>query len=326
MGFVRGITGADDARRGARAQEGMARDSMDMQQRMFDQSMTRSQPFVDAGRAGLGGLMSYVQQPVDSITGLPDVEQGLGGLNIGNIQNDSLFQFLRDQAMNSIQGSAAARGKLGSGSTLQEIGNTVQNLALSRAGDIQGMRLAELQARQGVRDQLFGERFNQANQRFDNQYKLASLGSNAAAGMGNQALGTSQLMNSTFGDIGNASAARHNINAQSRAGLTNMLMGGGQGAMLGGFGQLAGMGAAGGAGGALGAGIGALAGLLSDERAKTDIKKVGELESGVNIYTYRYKDGETYHMGVMAQEVREKYPEAVAEGADGLLRVNYGAL
>lgn len=63
--------------------------------------------------------------------------------------------------------------------------------------------------------------------------------------------------------------------------------------------------------------------LLSDERAKTDIKKVGETDEGVPIHTYRYKGSPTTQMGVLAQELRKFKPDAVAQRPDGLLAVDY---
>lgn len=77
--------------------------------------------------------------------------------------------------------------------------------------------------------------------------------------------------------------------------------------------------------GALGSAIGGLGGLfaLSDERAKTDKDKIGETDDGMGIYSYRYKGSPKKQIGLMAQEVRRKRPEAVRKGADGLLRVNY---
>jgi hypothetical protein len=58
---------------------------------------------------------------------------------------------------------------------------------------------------------------------------------------------------------------------------------------------------------------------LSDERMKTDIKKVGKDEdTGLNLYSYRYKgDPKTYPkvVGPMAQEVEKKFPEMVKEVA-----------
>lgn len=62
---------------------------------------------------------------------------------------------------------------------------------------------------------------------------------------------------------------------------------------------------------------------LSDERAKTDKERIGETEDGMGIYSYRYKGSPKKQIGLMAQEVQKKKPQAVRRGADGLLRVNY---
>lgn len=67
---------------------------------------------------------------------------------------------------------------------------------------------------------------------------------------------------------------------------------------------------------------------LSDRRAKRDIEKVGSLK-GHGLYEYFYKgehDDGKKHIGVMAQDVEKKRPDAVRKGSDGLRRVNYGAL
>lgn len=76
---------------------------------------------------------------------------------------------------------------------------------------------------------------------------------------------------------------------------------------------------------AMGSMIGGLGGLfaLSDERAKTDKDKIGETDDGMGIYSYRYKGSPKKQIGLMAQEVQKKKPQAVRKGADGLLRVNY---
>lgn len=65
------------------------------------------------------------------------------------------------------------------------------------------------------------------------------------------------------------------------------------------------------------------AAIMSDERTKTDIEKVGKTDDGQNIYKYRYKHGGPIQMGLMAQEVEKKKPEAVEE-IGGIKHVNYG--
>jgi hypothetical protein len=47
---------------------------------------------------------------------------------------------------------------------------------------------------------------------------------------------------------------------------------------------------------------------------------------GLQIYRYRYIGDDTSYVGVMAQEVAERVPDAVARGEDGYLTVDYGRL
>ncbi len=71
---------------------------------------------------------------------------------------------------------------------------------------------------------------------------------------------------------------------------------------------------------------------MSDRRAKEDIVKVGQHPLGLGIYLFRYKApysrlyGTGRHIGVMADEVAEKYPDAVSRHEDGYLMVDYGRL
>ena len=74
-----------------------------------------------------------------------------------------------------------------------------------------------------------------------------------------------------------------------------------------------------------GAKAAATAGMMSDRRLKTDIKKVGKTDSGLPVYTYKYKGDNVVHMGVMAQDVEKVTPEAVEE-IGGFKAVNYGLI
>lgn len=70
--------------------------------------------------------------------------------------------------------------------------------------------------------------------------------------------------------------------------------------------------------GVLGAGLQG-ASLFSDERLKTDIKRVGQTDQGTPIYTYRYLGEGPYHMGVMADDV----PHAQGPVIQGFKTVKY---
>jgi len=64
--------------------------------------------------------------------------------------------------------------------------------------------------------------------------------------------------------------------------------------------------------------------LVSDRRLKTDIVALGDTESGIKLYSWKYRsDLVTTWVGVMAQELLESYPEALARGEDGFWRVRY---
>jgi hypothetical protein len=77
--------------------------------------------------------------------------------------------------------------------------------------------------------------------------------------------------------------------------------------------------------GVAGKGLGALSSLMafSDERLKTDVAKVGKLNDGQNVYSYRYKGDPVPRLGLMAQEVLEHEPEAVGKHSSGFLMVDY---
>lgn len=69
-------------------------------------------------------------------------------------------------------------------------------------------------------------------------------------------------------------------------------------------------------------GLGANALMFSDKRLKEDIKKVGKLDNGLDVHAYRYKAGGPVHIGLMAQEVEKKNPDAV-QTLNGFKAVDY---
>ena len=75
----------------------------------------------------------------------------------------------------------------------------------------------------------------------------------------------------------------------------------------------------------LGLGLQSAPFIFSDRRLKENIKRVGQTDGGLPIYTYNYIGNPMVCMGVMADEVEAVKPEAVGE-IDGYKAVNYGAL
>lgn len=193
---VGGITGSTAARasRQAAALQAQSADSAIAEQRAARmQAAGFLSPYANAGRNVLRDLENLTDNrytiglpqarlaPLDLRT-LPDIDVGrvypeyqrpsdysqatdlqfsnnqyLPSVLPGDIGQDSLFQSLKQQAISGIESSAAARGKLFSGTTPQAIAERVQNLALARAGDIQQQNLAARQQLMGESSQLFGE-------------------------------------------------------------------------------------------------------------------------------------------------------------------------
>lgn len=70
--------------------------------------------------------------------------------------------------------------------------------------------------------------------------------------------------------------------------------------------------------------IGAI--MASDRRLKRDIKKVGELENGLNVYSFKYINDTGPFVGVMADEVEKIQPEAIGPEIAGYKTVDYSQL
>ena len=66
--------------------------------------------------------------------------------------------------------------------------------------------------------------------------------------------------------------------------------------------------------------------MASDVRLKENIVKVGNSPSGINIYEWNYIGKPQRYRGVMAQEILERHPEAVALQPDGYMSVYYGKI
>jgi len=181
---------------------------------------------------GLDSSLSYNRPDVTSTQGLPSLQAGNRGVNLGDSSqvgvnefnpydvNDSRLQYLNDAGTRAIEGSAAARGKLNSGGTLEALQEMGQQNALGRAAEIQGiesqrdnLNLAsqgqsfgqqttnaglnnqlnqqDLTNSSGIRSQLFGE----GNTQFGQGLGLAGLDLGAQGQQFGQGLQSNQFTN-----------------------------------------------------------------------------------------------------------------------------------
>jgi hypothetical protein len=65
---------------------------------------------------------------------------------------------------------------------------------------------------------------------------------------------------------------------------------------------------------------------MSDARVKRDVELVARLDDGLGLYRYRYLWSDQFYVGVIAQEVTLTKRDAVVQGEDGYLRVDYALL
>ena len=171
-----------------------------------------------------------------------------------------------------------------------------------------GLQYAQL----GQADRQFGANYDFQQGQADIQTLMALLGyGNQMDQYNNQWLGTDQQRaGSLFGlipglaptqlDVQGTINTGASINQSNAANAQS-----GQNAMYQAVGQMA------------GAAMG-----MSDRRVKTDIARVGTLDNGLPVYVYRFKHGGPPQIGVMAQDVEQVKPHAVAE-IGGIKHVNY---
>lgn len=274
--------------------------------------MARLQPSLDQNRAALEqqlanrglepGSEAY-NRAIDA-AGRQENDARYGAILNAGQEQTRLANLAQQQAMfqNSAQQQAYGQNlqtaQFGNNSMQQMYQN--QNTAIAGNNALKDQGFNTQQALINAKNQ---QRANYLNE----QYAQRNQNLNEVLGLANGA----QVQNPNF-----VSTQGQNIPTVDYAGLVNSQYQGqlakyntdqaGYGAILGGLGSLF---------------------SLSDRNAKKDVEEVGELK-GHKLYEYRYKGekGGNKHLGVMAQEVEKKRPDAVMMGDDGLRRVNYGKL
>lgn len=220
------------------------------------------------------------------------------------------YQFTLGQGNNAINAAGAANGTLNSGNQATALANYDSGLAQNTYGNY----VSQLQTYLGAS--------NSAAQGISGAYQ--NLGANQAGVENN-------LINAEIGALTGAGNANANAALSNQGLAQNVLTGGAKaiGGLLTAPYSTSVVGANGPLQpsttsllGSLASGIGSI---FSDERLKENIEPVGELYDGQQIYRYNYLDDLlTTHIGVLAQEVAERNPDAVVD-IGGFLAVDYNA-
>ena len=225
-------------------------------------------------------------------------------LNAGQFQNQAVQQAFgqdlsagqfRNQAANQLFGQALGANQFENQAVQQQQALDTQAAQTNNAIQQQlfGQNLANAQLQNQGRQQGVNETLAQRNQPFQ---ELSTLLNSAPAPR-------TPNFQATPVDVQGPFQAQANRQTQGAVAANQ--------AQSGFFGNLIG------AGGALGAAA------LSDRRTKRDIVKIGDLPNGLNLYKFKFIEGEEEHIGVMSDEVRKVMPRAVRAGPDGFDRVDY---
>lgn len=181
---VLGISGERDVKRAAEAQSKAAksaaeaqvqlgREALAFQKESRDLALEGLAPFREAGVSAIGGLPALLQAQQSTIDDPSS-----------RVLNNPFFKALAEQQERRLLQSAAARGKVGSGGTAEEL---QQNLLL----------LGNQFAQQDIANQQLG---------ITNLQNLSTIGANAAAGQGSTIQQTAGMATGTLGNIGAAQA------------------------------------------------------------------------------------------------------------------------
>jgi len=184
-----------------------SREALDLQRRMYEESVARQQPFYEAGREALNKL-------------IPLSEYQKFGMD--QFQQDPGYAFRLSEGQKALERSAAARGGLMSGATGkaltrygQEAGSQEYMNAFNRYQTERAARLNPLQSLAGI-GQTSANTVGGYGQNYANQANQLALTN--AANQGNLALGMGNIRASQYGTAGSAlnTALNTDWNALSR--------------------------------------------------------------------------------------------------------------
>jgi Chaperone of endosialidase len=258
---------------------------------------------------GLGQLNSYYGQGANTLNqnygnALSTLQNQQGANNAGQTQLANLL------GLNGAAGDASAQNTLQNLPGYQfALNQGSQNVLRNQAATGQlnsGATLNALQQQgQGLASQNYKNYLSQLQPYLQASNTGAANIAGTQTGLGNQ-------LSTLYQGQGNAALSGNTAigNAQAQADYANLAQ---SGAIFGGLTGLA--------GGLL---------KLSDERAKDDIEPVGELFDGQTVYRYRYKGDRHHEIGLIAQEVEDRDPGAVApigkfKGVDYRRATNWAA-
>jgi hypothetical protein len=298
-GVIKGAQDAAYANQMAYLKPQFQNDSSDLQSKLAAQGITQGSAAWDRAQSELSRNQTFQQQQAQNAA----FQQGLQGGQTAFGMSLGAGQFA-NQAQQ--QGYDQAHSNA-------ELANHAADVTTQNSQFNAGQANAQAQYNAGLNNSA-------VNSQFGNTTTNAGV-NNAAHGQGmtdtyaqyNQPLNTynqlqtgAQAQQPTFAGVPGANVAPTDVAGIVNNGYANQV--GAYNGTMQGLGQL-----------------GSTAAMLyfSDKRLKENIEKVGETPSGTNLYSYNYKGDTKPQVGVLAQELRKKQPDAVVKTQSGYLAVDY---
>lgn len=270
------------------------------QQKIYEQQAGLSQGMLGAAQGGMQALTDSMGNPTVDQSQLAQI-----GINPGENYSDAMMRQLQpslDRTQSQLNQNLANQG-IGIGSeaykTAQQENADATNRARLQA--ITGGMQTGLAANQ--------QGFNQAAQNKQMPMNLINALRSGSQVQGPNYVNAPQQATTQGADLLGAAQAQ----GQFAMNQYNAKVGQ-QNAMMGGLFQLGG------------------AAMMSDQRVKENIHKIGKMKNGLNVYEFDYKQafkdiaGHGRFIGVMAQEVEKIIPEAVLMHPTGYKMVNYSMI
>jgi hypothetical protein len=320
-----GLGGGNVQKELARFGQGLASQGLQQQiqnlQGLTGQGLQAASGAGQYASGGAGQLANLSQlQGTQALGAMQNVGQGLAGLGqVAGTQGANIAQTMGQ----GLAGLGQVAGTQGAG-IMQNVGNQLANLGLAggqtaaQMGYGTGQNLADIRTRAG--ELMAGEISNVSR---DVSGLASALGGDISGVYGAQSKNLADLLVQS----GMAQADATRISAQLLANIAT-----------GASGQVAGLGTSVGSPtqtqgiidgvGKAASGVGSLI-ALSDIRAKENISKIGQLPSGLGLYSWDWKESapddakNNPTVGVIAQEVQQLIPDAIVQREDGYMAVDY---
>lgn len=250
-GLATAVIGASASKKASRAQSEAADaqtqlgyDQLSEGQRQFDLTMDRNREVYSDQINRLAPFANTTsQQALMSEYGLADAPSGYAGFQATPFQREAVtrqpdyqreqftaspgYQFMLDESNRAIEGSAASRGQLFSGRTLEALQQNSQNLANQEFGNFQARQDAlQLQQKSRADSQYNLDRSRQDSLQLQNQGRNDALRQNylaQLAGLAGAAQSAATGQAQAGGQFGTASANASNALMANNANATNFM-------------------------------------------------------------------------------------------------------